>query len=160
VGVERKYSGTLGKTENCQVAVSLHEVCTEGATVLTWRLYLPESWANDAGRFAEAGVPEDVKFRKKWELALEMIDHARGWKLPADCGGGCRLWGGYGDVTAFRREALETRNLPYAVGVQSITGVWVEPPRPRKLKPKQTGCPPSASHYGKQRPIAIKEAAQ
>ena len=132
VGVERQYSGTLGKTANCQVAVSLHEVCTEGAAVLSWRLYLPESWANDSQRLAEAGVPKEVKFRKKWELALEMIDQTRGWKLPdrivvADAG--------YGDVTAFR-EALETRNLRYAVGVQSTMGVWIEPPRPRKLKPK------------------------
>jgi CBS domain-containing protein len=123
----------------------------------SWRLYLPESWANDPERLAEAGVPEEVKFRKKWELALEMIDQARGWKLTdrivvADAG--------YGDVTAFREE-LEKRKLRYAVGVQSTTGVWVEPPsRPRKLKPKQTGRPPSASHYGKQRPVAVKEAAQ
>jgi len=46
-GCARQYSGTLGKTANCQVAVSLHEVCTEGAAVLSWRLYLPESWSND-----------------------------------------------------------------------------------------------------------------
>jgi SRSO17 transposase len=156
VGVERQYSGTLGKTANCQVAVSLHEVCTEGAAVLSWRLYLPESWANDPQRRAEAGIPEKVKFRKKWELALEMIDQARGWELTdrivvADAG--------YGDVTAFREE-LEKRKLRYAVGVQSNTGVWVEPPRPRKLKPKQAGRPPSVLHYGKQRPVSVKEAAQ
>ena len=156
VGVERQYSGTLGKTANCQVAVSLHEVCTEGAAVLSWRLYLPESWANDPPRRAEAGIPEEVRFRKKWELALEMIDQARGWELTdrilvADAG--------YGDVTAFREE-LEKRKLRYAVGVQSHTGVWVEPPRPRKLKPKQIGRPPSALHYGKQRPVSVKETAQ
>ena len=49
--------------------------------MLNWRLYLPESWAEDAHRRAEAGIPEDVKFQRKWELALEMIDQARGWKL-------------------------------------------------------------------------------
>ena len=107
VGVERQYSGTLGKTANCQVAVSLHEVCTEGAAVLNWRLYLPESWAIDPQRRAEAGIPEEVTFRKKWELALEMIDQAREWELTdriivADAG--------YGDVTAFREE-LEKRKL-------------------------------------------------
>ena len=107
VGVARQYSGTLGKTANCQVAVSLHEVCTEGAAVLSWRLYLPESWANDPQRLAEAGVPKEVTFRKKWELALEMIDQAREWELTdriivADAG--------YGDVTAFREE-LEKRKL-------------------------------------------------
>jgi SRSO17 transposase len=157
VGVERQYSGTLGKTANCQVAVSLHEVCTEGAAVLSWRLYLPESWANDPQRRAGAGIPKEVTFRKKWELALEMIDQARSrWELAprivvADAG--------YGDVTAFR-EGLETRKLNYAVGVQSTTGVWVEPPQARKLKPQPTGRPPSAWHYGKQRPVSVKETAQ
>jgi SRSO17 transposase len=148
VGVERQYSGTLGKTANCQVAVSLHEVCTEGAAVLSWRLYLPESWANDPQRRAEAGIPKEVTFRKKWELALEMIDQARSsWELAprivvADAG--------YGDVTAFR-EGLETRKLNYAVGVQSTTGVWVEPPQPRKLKPRPTGRPPEC--------MALRKAA-
>ena len=102
-----------------------------------------------------------MKFRKKWELALwrMLIDQARGWKLPdrivvADAG--------YGDVTTFR-EALETRNLRYAVGVQSTMGVWVEPPRPRKLKPKEDFWPAAqcgVTHfYGKQRPVAAKEVA-
>ena len=74
VGVARQYSGTLGKTANCEVAVSLREVCSEGAAVLSWRLYLPESWTEDKQRRVEAGIPEAVKFQKKWELALEMID--------------------------------------------------------------------------------------
>jgi SRSO17 transposase len=155
-GVERQYSGTLGKTANCQVAVSLHEVCTEGSAVLNWRLYLPESWAGDPQRRAEAGIADEVQFRRKWELALEMIDQARDWQLAdrivaADAG--------YGDVTAFREE-LEKRKLHYAVGVQSTTGVWVEPPRPRRLKPKQMGRPASVLHYGKQRPVSVREAAQ
>ena len=105
-------------------------------------------------RSAEARIPEEVEFQK-WELALEMIDQVRGWNLAdrvvvADTG--------YGDVTAFR-EGLESRNLHYAVGVQSNTGVW-EPPRPRKLKPKQKGRPSSALHCGRQRPVSAKEAAQ
>jgi SRSO17 transposase len=79
--VERQYSGTLGKTANCQVAVSLHEVCAEGAAVLNWRLYLPQSWTEDPQRRAEAGIPATVTFRKKWELSIEMIDQARGWEL-------------------------------------------------------------------------------
>jgi len=156
VGVARQYSGTLGKTANCQVAVSLHEVCSEGAAVLNWRLYLPESWTEDTQRRAEAGIPEEVQFRKKWELALEMMDQARGWRLAerivvADAG--------YGDVTAFR-EGLESRKLPYAVGVPSNTGVWQESPRPRTLKAKPTGRPPSALRYGKQRPVSAKEATK
>jgi len=156
VGVERQYSGTLGKTANCQVAVSLHEVCRDAAAVLSWRLYLPESWAADRERRAAAGIPVALKFRKKWELALEMIDQVRDWGLieriiVADAG--------YGDVTAFR-EKLEERKLRYALGVQSNTGVWLESPRPRKLKPQRLGRPPTALHYAKQRPISVKEAAQ
>jgi SRSO17 transposase len=156
VGVARQYSGTLGKTANCQVAVSLQEVCTEGAAVLNWRLYLPESWSEDAQRRAQAGIAEAVKFQKKWELALEMIDQVRGWNLAdrivvADAG--------YGEGTEFRQE-LEKRKLRYAVGVPSNTGVWLEPPQPRPLKPKQMGRPPSALHDGKQRPVSVQEAAQ
>src|SRR5664280_1416941 len=81
VGVERQYSGTLGKTGNCQVAVSLHHVGTQGSAALNWRLYLPESWIGDQERRAEAGIPKEVEFRKKWQLALEMIDEVRGWGL-------------------------------------------------------------------------------
>ena len=156
VGVARQYSGTLGKTANCQVAVSLHEVCAQGAAVLSWRLYLPASWTAEPQRRAAAGIPEQVQFRKKWELALAMIDQVRDWGLAerivvADAG--------YGDVTAFREE-LEKRHLSYAVGVRSNTGVWLAPPRLRKLTPKQTGRLPRALHYGKQRPVSVKQAAQ
>lgn len=156
VGVARQYSGTLGKTANCQVAVSLHEVCTQGAAVLGWRLYLPESWSADGQRRAGAGIPEPVKFRRKWELAVELIDQARTWGLAgrivvADAG--------YGNVTAFR-EALEQRNLPYAVGVQSSTGVWLMPRRRRQLRPQPAGRPARALPDGPPPPLAVKAAAQ
>jgi SRSO17 transposase len=81
VGVERPYSGTLGKVANCQVAVSWHEVGTDGAAVLNGRLYLPESGSENPQRRAEAGIPQQVQFREKWELALELIDPVRGWGL-------------------------------------------------------------------------------
>ena len=150
VGVARQYSGTLGKTANCQVAVSLHEVCRQGAAVLGWRLYLPESWSADGPRRALAGIPEAVKFRRKWELALELIDQARKWGLAARI---VVADAGYGNVTAFR-EALEQRNLPYAVGVQSSTGVWLM----RRRQP--AGRPASALPDGPPQPVAVKAAAQ
>ena len=81
VGVERQYSGTLGKTGNCQVAVSLHHVGAQGSAVLNWRLYLPESWTKDRERRAEAGIPDEIEFQKKWQLALEMVDEVRDWGL-------------------------------------------------------------------------------
>src|SRR5208283_1591042 len=81
VGVARQYSGTLGKTANCQVAVSLHQTGAEESAILDWRLYLPESWTQDPERRAEAGIPAEVKFQTKWQLALELIDEARAWGL-------------------------------------------------------------------------------
>lgn len=156
VGVERQYSGTLGKTANCQVAVSLHQVGPEESTILGWRLYLPESWIQDAERRAEAGIPEAVGFRTKWQLALELIDQALAWGLRgrvvlADTA--------YGEVTAFR-EGLEARGRPYVVGVPSPLGVWTKPPRVRKLKARGRGRPPSVYHYGEQRPPSVREVAE
>jgi SRSO17 transposase len=156
VGVERQYSGTLGKTANCQVAVSLHQVSDEADAVLGWRLYLPESWTEDAERRRQAGIPEEVQFRKKWELALELIDQVRGWGLPdqlvlADAG--------YGEVTAFR-EGLEGRGLAYAVGVPSNLAVWLRPPKKVSVPAKSTGRPATGWHYGDQQPVSVKAAAQ
>jgi SRSO17 transposase len=76
VGVARQYCGATGKIDNCQVAVYLAYAGPRGHTLLDERLYLPEDeWANDAARRKEAGVPEDVVFRTKPELALELIRH-------------------------------------------------------------------------------------
>jgi len=156
VGVERQYSGTLGKTANCQVAVSLHQVTGQESTILDWRLYLPESWTEDPQRRAEAGIPAEVKFQTKWQLALELIDEARGWGLRCGVVLGDAA---YGEVTEFR-QGLETRQLPYAVGIPSTLGVWTKPPRIHKLKARGQGRPPSAYHYGPQRPGTVREVAQ
>lgn len=156
VGVERQYSGTLGKTGNCQVAVSVHHVGEQGNVPLGWRLYLPESWAQDAERRQQAGIPEEVVFRKKWELALEILDQVRGWGVPdqvvlADAG--------YGDATELR-EGLEQRGLAYAVGVTPQVGVWLKPPQLIVPEAKPIGRPPSAVRYGRQRPVMAQQAAR
>jgi len=156
VGVARQYSGTLGKTANCQVAVSIHLVSANGNAPLGWRLYLPESWATDEERRQEAGIPAEISFRPKWQLALEIIDQIRAWGLPdrvvlADAG--------YGESTEFR-ESLEQRRLTYAVGVGPQVGVWLAPPKPTLLQAKRRGRPPSALHYGDQRPLSVKAVAQ
>src|SRR5487761_776711 len=75
VGVARQYSGTLGKVGNCQVAVSLHYATDTDAIPLDFQLYLPEEWLS-AERRAEAGIPEDITFKTKGEIALELIDQA------------------------------------------------------------------------------------
>ncbi len=130
VGVARQYSGTLGKTANCQVAVSLHQAAGEESTILDWRLYLPESWAQDAERRTAAGIPAEVKFQTKWQLALALIDEARTWGLRC---GVVLADAGYGEVTEFR-QGLEDRHLPYAVGIPSTVRVWTKPPRLRKTR--------------------------
>jgi SRSO17 transposase len=73
VGVARQYCGASGKLDNCQVAVYAAYASSAGHTLLDERLYLPEEWATDAARRQEAGVPEDIVFRTKPELALELM---------------------------------------------------------------------------------------
>lgn len=155
VGVERQYSGTLGKVGNCQVAVSLHHVGEQGSTVLDWRMYLPESWTKDGKRREEAGIPKEVVFKTKWQLSLDMIDQVRAWGLPnrivvADAG--------YGDTTEFRDE-LEARQLPYVVGISSTTGVWSKPPQAQVPRYQGRGAPATRYAYGKQRPTSAQDAA-
>ena len=73
VGVARQYCGQLGKQDNCQVAVSLSVATEQASLPVAYQLYLPETWANDPDRRAKAGVPEDVIFRTKPEIALAQI---------------------------------------------------------------------------------------
>jgi SRSO17 transposase len=99
VGVHRQYSGTLGRIENCQVATSLHIAGEGGSGCIGLRLYLPEAWTGDRARCRAAGVPEDIEFKTKWQIALELLDQALSWgleKMPvlADAG--------YGEITDFR----------------------------------------------------------
>ena len=155
VGVARQYSGTLGKTGNCQIAVSLHHVGENGSTALNWRLYLPEEWAEDSQKRQEAGIPEDVVFQTKWELALEMIDEVRGWGLPDRVVLGDAA---YGEPTAFR-QGLEKRELRYALGIQSNVGIWTKPPKRIQGKPAGMGRPRTAWNYGEQKPVSLKDAA-
>ena len=74
VGVARQYCGNLGKMENCQVGVFLSYASEHGHVLLDRRLYLPQCWIDDSERRAKAGVPEDVIFKTKPQLAQEMIE--------------------------------------------------------------------------------------
>src|SRR5215207_3492386 len=85
VGVARQYSGTLGKTGNCQVAVTCHYAERTLAWPVAARLYLPKPWAGDAGRRKKAGVPGGVVFRTKPEIALELLDRAKAWGVRWAC---------------------------------------------------------------------------
>jgi DDE superfamily endonuclease len=105
VGVARQYSGTLGKTANCQVAVSLHQVGADESAVLDWRLYLPESWTQDAERRAQAGIPAEVKFQSKWQVATGTGADRRGAGLEL------AVWGGVG-----RRRLRGSQGISPGVG--------------------------------------------
>jgi SRSO17 transposase len=117
VGVQRQYSGSLGKIGNCQIAVGLiygwGNAHFGQAAPVGWRLYLPESWAQDPERRKQAGIPPEVCFRTKYELALELLDAGLQDGLTpqfvlADS------W--YGESHPFRR-GLRQRQLPYAAAL-------------------------------------------
>lgn len=129
VGVARQYCGQLGKQDNCQVAVSLSVATARASLPVAWRLYLPESWADDAARRSPAGVPDDVVFRSKPQIALSQIAAA----LAEGVAPGTVLAdAGYGNDSGFRAGISELR-LDYVVGVNGTTAVWppgVEPAVP------------------------------
>lgn len=142
VGVARQYCGQLGKTENCQVAVSL-SIANEFASLpLAYQLYLPEEWAKDRERCRTAGVPEEVTFRTKPQIALAQIRAALAAGVPK---GVVTADAGYGNGAEFR-DALTEMGLRYAVGVLATTRVWTEgrSPLPPRLGPAtggpQHGC--------------------
>src|SRR6516225_3069215 len=106
VGVARQYSGTLGKTDNCQVAVSLHYAAPNGDYPLALRLFLPESWTNQPERMQAVRVPtaEQVP-QTKGEIALKLLDQVRSDGLAHR---GVVVDAGYGISVEFRR-GLEER---------------------------------------------------
>src|SRR5215203_5578611 len=120
VGVARQYCGQLGKQENCQVAVTL-SVANEAASLpIAYRLYLPEAWAADPARRAMAGVPEEVAFRTKPEIALEQVGRAVADGVPR---GVVVTDAGYGNDTGFR-DGVTALGLPYVAGIQGSTTLW------------------------------------
>ena len=145
-GVARMYSGTLGKVANCQIGVSVHAVTDTASAAINWALFLPKSWddttTTDADtvtqiqrRRTRCKIPDDLRHREKWRLALDMLDQiigppAQGGTEDAAQGGG---WGlpprttvadaGYGDITGFRL-GLEQRGLRYVVAVKGATSAY------------------------------------
>jgi SRSO17 transposase len=116
VGVQRQYCGRLGKIENCQVGVFLGYVSRQGHALVDFRLYLPKEWAKDRQRRQEAGVPREVRFATRHELALQMLDE-RGALLPHRWVAGDDEMG---RSTWFRRQ-LRQRGERYLLAVPSNT---------------------------------------
>ena len=120
VGVARQYCGQLGKTENCQVAVSLTLATAEGSLPLSYRLYLPREWTEDNTRCKRAGVPTEIRFATKDELAWAQIEAALAAGVPR---GIVLMDSAYGDNAALR-DRLSAQGLSYAVAVRAHTAVW------------------------------------
>ena len=120
VGVQRQYSGTAGRRENCQIGVFLAYASARGRTFLDRELYLPQEWAADAERRREAGVPEEVEFATKPQLAQRMLERAFAAGVPAAWVTGDAI---YGDDTDLRRW-LEGERQPYVLGVSGHHPIW------------------------------------
>jgi SRSO17 transposase len=158
VGVARQYCGQLGKQDNCQVAVSLSLANAGASLPVAYRLYLPEAWASDASRRKKAGVPEEIGFQTKIEIALDQIHAAHAAGLPR---GPVLMDAGYGPHSDLRT-AVSALGLPYVAGVLSNTTVW--PPGTGPLPPKAStpgrGRPTRRLRRdAEHRPVSIKELA-
>ncbi|MCC6862763.1 MAG: IS701 family transposase [Bryobacterales bacterium] len=157
VGVIRQYCGQVGKQENCRVAVSLSVTTETSSMPVGFGLYLPELWANDSERRAKAGVPDEIPFRTKPEIALGQIRRARQRGIPE---GVVLADAGYGTDTGFRTE-LTKLELRYVAGVQSTVTVWKPGAGPKAARPyRGKGRPPSLlGRDEKHQPVSVKELA-
>ena len=135
VGVARQYCGQLGKQDNCQVAVSLSLANTHASLPVAYRLYLPEAWTSDTARRRRAGVPAEVVFQTKPEIALDQIRAACTAGLPR---GVVLMDAGYGAHIDLR-EAVTALGLPYIAGILSNTTVWAPGTGPLPPKPYVPG---------------------
>lgn len=162
-GVARQYSGSLGKVGNVQIGVSVHAATDHASCPLNWRLFIPESWddtcsetneaaAQAAARRAKAQIPDTVRNRPKWELALEMLDELASWALapPLICADA-----GYGEIGAFRT-ALTDRGIGYVVQVKSSTSVHAADAAFEFPAYSGRGRPPARASY-RTDPVQAKE---
>jgi SRSO17 transposase len=119
-GVKRQYSGTLGKTGNCQIGVSVHAVGRKGTVPLGWALYLPEDWCADEQRRRKAKIPAEVEFKTKPELGVDLVEQAAGWDVPKAPVLGDHA---YGENT-WLRDRLDQAGCEYVLSVGPTTKVF------------------------------------
>jgi len=158
-GVGRQYSGTLGKTDNCQVAVSLHYAAPRGDYPLALRLFLPETWTSQPERMQAVRVPAETQAPcTKGEIALDLLDQVRAEGLAhravvADAG--------YGLSVDFRR-GLEDRHEQYVVGIAGKEAVFSEPPTWAVGPDTQRGRPPTRRYVAADtpQPVVVKQLAE
>jgi SRSO17 transposase len=158
VGVAHQYCGTLGKTANCQVAVTLDLGTDEASIPLDWALYLPKEWIDDPSRRKKTSIPEEVTFKTKPRLALDLIDEVRSWGLKDRLVLADSL---YGDSYEFRH-GLRSRGLDYVVQVEGRLTAWTIAPHPSRspTKGKGEGQRRYLPRKDLPRPQSLKEIAQ
>jgi SRSO17 transposase len=157
VGVARQYCGQVGKQDNCRVAVSLSVATWSSSLPVSYRLYLPKEWAGDAGRREKAGVPVEVEFQTKPEIALDQIRAA----VAAQVARGIVLAdAAYGINTEFR-EGITELGLQYVMGVQSSMTVWEPGKQPLPARPRGgMGRPPRLlQRTPDHQPVSLKQLA-
>ncbi len=157
VGVARQYCGQLGKTENCQVAVSLSLATREGSLPLSYRLYLPREWTDDQPRCTLAGVPPEIRFATKGEIAWAQIEAALAAGIPR---GTLLMDAGYGDEAGLR-DRVTARGLTYAVGITPLTAVWWDQHQPASaaVTPGRGRTRTRLARDETHRPIGVRELA-
>ena len=148
-GVQRQSSGTLGKTGNCQVAVTAALWTRMRAWLLGAELYLPKTWLTPERR-AKARIPSHVAFQEKWRLALTLVRRVLAAGIRVDA---VVADAGYGDVTALRI-ALDRLRLVYVLGVSKTLTVW--PGAPRLVSAGRTG---KRLRQEAGRPISVEQLA-
>jgi SRSO17 transposase len=124
-GVKRQWCGTVGKTENCIVTVHLAYATGDFHCLLDGDLFLPEDWSNDRARCRAAGIPDDVVYRPKWKIALELFDRARDNGVSFDW---LTFDEGYGGKPEFLRE-LKGRKQCFVGEVPTTFTGWIHEPR-------------------------------
>ena len=120
VGVQRQYSGTAGRIENCQIGVFLAYASAKGRTLLDRELYLPQVWVDDRERRREAGVPEDVVFRTKGKLAQLMLERAVESGVPFGWATGDEVYGSDRNL----RRWLERAGVPHVLAIKRSEKLW------------------------------------
>src|SRR6202035_5672884 len=129
VGVHHQYGGQLGKQANCQVAVSLSVANHAASLPVAYRLYLPEAWTKDRARRKKAGVPKQIKFKTKPQIALEQIRWACESGLPRGVG---LMDAAYGRDARLRAGMTEL-GVPYVVGIVPTFWMWPPGSAPRRI---------------------------
>ena len=119
-GVQRQYSGTAGRIENCQVGVFLTYATTQGRVLLDRELYLPQVWADDGQRRREAGVPEEVRFRTEPQLAREMLERAVEAGVPFSWVTGDEVYGSDRSLRLW----LEGEGIPHVLAIKRNEKLW------------------------------------